>query len=252
MLLQQGIRMARGLVQLVERRVAAHLHRQALKLAFQRSPPRLGAPTDRTLTVSPRLFSSAPRDYSLPNDSWSAEMRRLYDQYDQEPGGGGRWKRLPSYNRFLKYATGGQCLSRLVQSRARLFTRNIKEPGAAFEYAIFINEEEKRAVCVFQAGHLLEGPPGHVHGGAIATIIDNVTGACATYISGFVLTANLNINYCSPISLGSVVLVDCAVDRVEGRKTWVSCRITSADGSKLHTEATGLFVSVGVSHLFTG
>uniref|UniRef100_W5MKW8 Acyl-coenzyme A thioesterase THEM4 n=1 Tax=Lepisosteus oculatus TaxID=7918 RepID=W5MKW8_LEPOC len=203
--------------------------------------------------VSPRLFSSAPRDYSLPNDSWSAEMRRLYDQYDQEPGGGGRWKRLPSYNRFLKYATaGGQCLSRLVQSRARLFTRNIKEPGAAFEYAIFINEEEKRAVCVFQAGHLLEGPPGHVHGGAIATIIDNVTGACATYISGFVLTANLNINYCSPISLGSVVLVDCAVDRVEGRKTWVSCRITSADGSKLHTEATGLFVSVGVSHLFTG
>lgn len=35
----------------------------------------------------------------------------------------------------------------------------------------------------------------HVHGGAIATMIDTVTGTHATLISGPIMTANLNINY---------------------------------------------------------
>lgn len=51
-------------------------------------------------------------------------------------------------------------MSKIIQSKARLFTRNIKEHGAAFEYVVFMNKQEKRCVCVFQAGHLLEGPPG--------------------------------------------------------------------------------------------
>lgn len=35
----------------------------------------------------------------------------------------------------------------------------------------------------------------HVHGGAIATMIDTVTGTHATILSGPVMTANLNISY---------------------------------------------------------
>lgn len=35
----------------------------------------------------------------------------------------------------------------------------------------------------------------HVHGGAIATMLDAVTGTHASYIAGPVMTANLNINY---------------------------------------------------------
>lgn len=37
--------------------------------------------------------------------------------------------------------------------------------------------------------------PRFVHGGAIATMIDTVTGAHATLLSGPAMTANLNINY---------------------------------------------------------
>ncbi|XP_030641326.1 acyl-coenzyme A thioesterase THEM4 [Chanos chanos] len=214
--------------------------------------------TIRPLTMSPWPFSTQPRDYSLPNASWSEEMKRLYDHYNalcevEVEGGGkrkGPWRRLPSYNRTIKYATGGRCLSKVLQAKARLFTRNIEEQGAGFEYVVFSNKQEKRCVCVFQAGHLLEGPPGHVHGGAIATIIDSVTGTLASYLSGPVMTANLSINYRSPIPLGSVVLVHSSLERTEGRKTFVTCQVTSADGSKLHTEATGLFVSINVGHLF--
>ncbi|XP_072535693.1 acyl-coenzyme A thioesterase THEM4 isoform X2 [Salminus brasiliensis] len=226
----------------------------------------------RPLSVSLWPFSAQPRDFSLPNESWSPEMRKAYDQYNalcevgSEGGEGetegdegetkgsevkrGPWRKLPSYNRTLKYVKGGTYLSKMIQSQARLFTRSVKEQGSAFEYVVFLNKQEKRCVCVFQSGHLLEGPPGHVHGGAIATMIDSVTGTLAGYLSGPVMTANLNINYRNPIPLGSVVLIHSALDRVEGRKTFVTCRVTSTDESKLHTEATVLFLSVNLGNFF--
>uniref|UniRef100_H3DLW8 Acyl-coenzyme A thioesterase THEM4 n=1 Tax=Tetraodon nigroviridis TaxID=99883 RepID=H3DLW8_TETNG len=207
-------------------------------------------------------FFSKPRDFSLPNSSWGPEMMRLYEHYNSQceaetEGGGkqkGPWRRIPSYNRSLKRKTsffcvcfsGGVYLSKLIQSKARLFTRSIKEAGAAFEYVLFDNSDAQKCVGILQAGHLLEGPPGFVHGGAIATMIDTVTGAHAAVLSGPVMTANLNINYRSPIPLGSTVLLESSLDKTEGRKTFVSCQVTSSDGATLHTEATALFVSISV------
>ncbi|CAM4698138.1 hypothetical protein PO909_009041 [Leuciscus waleckii] len=210
-------------------------------------------------TMSLWPFSFQPRDFSLPNSSWSPEMCKAYDHYnalcdtDTENGEEkkrGPWKKLPSYNRSIKYATGGIHLSKLIQAKARLFTRNVKEQGATFEYVVFVNKEEKSCVCVFQAGRLLEGAPGHVHGGAIATMIDTVTGSLAGYLSGPIMTANLNIDYRSPMPLDSVVLIQSTLDRIEGRKTFITCKVTSTDESKLYTEATALFVSISVGHLF--
>lgn len=60
----------------------------------------------------PSLFSSKPRDFSLPNSSWGEEMMRLYEHYnghtetDGEENQERKWNRLPSYNRSLKYAAG--------------------------------------------------------------------------------------------------------------------------------------------------
>ncbi|XP_063734088.1 acyl-coenzyme A thioesterase THEM4 isoform X2 [Eleginops maclovinus] len=213
----------------------------------------------RNVTLPSFLFPK-PRDFSLPNSSWGLEMMRMYEHYNRqcevETEGGqkqeGPWQKLPSYNRLLKYATGGVYLSEMIQSKARLFTRNIRNPGAAFEYVLFVNSEEQKCVCVLQAGHLLEGPPGHVHGGAIATMIDTVTGTHATILSGPVMTANLNINYRRPIPLGSTVLLESSLEKKEGRKTFITCRVTSTDGSKLHTETSALFLSISASHLLSG
>lgn len=210
-----------------------------------------------TTVTLPGLFSTRPRDFSLPNSSWGPEMRQLYEHYNSQCDTEtddvlkqkGPWIRVPSYNRSLKYATGGVYLSKMIQSKARLFTRNKLQEGATFEYVVFVNKEEKRSVCLFQAGHLLEGPPGHVHGGAIATMIDTITGTHATYLSGLVMTANLSINYKSAIPLGSTVLLESTLDKIEGRKTFINCKVTNVDGSKLHTEATALFVSINISHL---
>nr|XP_020497629.1 acyl-coenzyme A thioesterase THEM4-like [Labrus bergylta] len=213
------------------------------------------SPSVRSMAVLPFSFSK-PWDFSLPNPSWGPEMMQLYEHYNSmcevetegEEKQESSWKRLPGYNRLLKYATGGVYLSKMIQSKARLFTRNIREPGAGFEYVLFVNIKEQKCVCILQAGHLLEGPPGHVHGGAIATMIDTVTG-CLASLSGAAMTANLNINYRSPIPLGSTVVMESFLDKKEGRKMFVSCKVTSPDGTKLHTEATALFLSINLNHL---
>ena len=63
------------------------------------------------------------------------------------------------------------------------------------------------------------GHPSIVHGGAIASVLDDTFGVlffASRLGNGF--TANLNVNYRKPLAAGTDVTVHVAVDRVEGRK----------------------------------
>ncbi|KAL8184724.1 UNVERIFIED_CONTAM: hypothetical protein K2H54_026360 [Gekko kuhli] len=158
----------------------------------------------------------------------------------------GTWKKLPSYRDILDHmpARVRQELEEERTEESRMFLRNLDEEGKGFEYVMFLNWSEKRMAGVFQLGPYLEGPPGFVHGGSIATILDSVLGGCAMSLLGHLMTANLNINYKSPVPLGSVVLVESKLDNLEERKAFVSGRVQSVDGETLHAEATGLFIQL--------
>ncbi|KAJ6652777.1 hypothetical protein lerEdw1_010631 [Lerista edwardsae] len=170
--------------------------------------------------------SGKPKDFSLPNASWSPAM-------------------MDQFHRFTELSKDKtEAIEESRKRGSRLFLRNLDVEGAGFEYVMFLNPREKRLVCIFQPGPYLEGPPGFVHGGATATILDSTLGGCAIFVAGCIMTANLNINYKSPILLGSVVLADCKLDRQEGRKVFVSGHVQSADGQTLHAEATGLFIQL--------
>uniref|UniRef100_A0A6I8P359 Acyl-coenzyme A thioesterase THEM4 n=2 Tax=Ornithorhynchus anatinus TaxID=9258 RepID=A0A6I8P359_ORNAN len=199
----------------------------------------------------------ASKDYSLPNTSWGRELRGLYEQY-MERCKDEAWKRLPSFCDNSMFV--GTIMDPTRKDRAaapemsmeppkftqppRLFTRSIQGDGLGFEYVTFYNSDQQKAECLFQSGPFLEGAPGFVHGGAIATMIDNLMGTCAILVSGVVMTANLNINYKSPVPLGSTVVLKSQVDRLEGRKMFISCRVHSANQKTLHVEATSLFVKL--------
>uniref|UniRef100_A0A8C4KVK6 Acyl-coenzyme A thioesterase THEM4 n=1 Tax=Dromaius novaehollandiae TaxID=8790 RepID=A0A8C4KVK6_DRONO len=195
---------------------------------------------------SPQALCSQPgrpKDYALPNASWSRDMLDLYDRFlamTKE----GLWKRIPSYNNVLDHIPESMKLAHEKKKDTRLFLRSIEAEGVGFEYVMFLNSSEKRVVCLFQPGSYLEGHPGFAHGGSIATIIDSTIGSCAIFVAGRVMTANLSINYMSPVPLGSVVLVDSKVDKVEGRKVFLSCKVQSVDGGTLHAEATALFIQL--------
>lgn len=195
--------------------------------------------------------SKHAKDYSLPNSSWSPDMMAQFNKY-MEMSKGGPWKKLPSYRNVLDHmpVRMRQEHEEKMSEERRMFLRNLDEEGKGFEYVMFLNPSEKRMVCLFQPGPYLEGPPGFAHGGSIATILDSTLGGCAMSLMGRVMTAYLNINYkkmsppCSPIPLGSVVVADSKLDKLEGRKVFISGQMRSTDGETLHAEATALFIQL--------
>ncbi|XP_019412437.1 PREDICTED: acyl-coenzyme A thioesterase THEM4 [Crocodylus porosus] len=188
--------------------------------------------------------SGQPKDYALPNASWSQGMLNLYNEF-VEKSKDGTWKRIPSYRHSLDHIPDLMKLEGEKMSKdTRLFLRSLDEEGLGFEYVMFLNPSEKRMVTVYQPGPYLEGHPGFAHGGSTAAIIDSTIGGCAIFVAGRVMTANLSIDFKNPIPLGSVVLVDGKVNRMEGRKVFLSCQVWSADGQTLHAEATALFIQL--------
>ncbi|XP_078739571.1 acyl-coenzyme A thioesterase THEM4-like [Lampetra fluviatilis] len=198
-----------------------------------------------TAAASPSSSLAEPHDYSLPNGSWTERTLALYQAYlaRTPQGGGSGWERVPSYNRTILHETKYRARPRKPRPE-RLLTRNTDVVGAGFEYAAFHSGGERRTVCIFQPGPLLEGFPGLVHGGALAALIDGIAGTCARKVAGRIMTANLNIDYRSPVSLRSTVLLDAHVTKVDGRKVFTTCRVLSHDESTVHTDCTALFILV--------
>ncbi|CAI9565059.1 unnamed protein product [Staurois parvus] len=189
----------------------------------------------QTTAGEQRHFSVAhqPRDYALPNSTWNPDTRRLHEQLCRDPS----WRRLPSYEEFTR---SRQSMSPEVDRKTRLFTRNIDQDGVGFEYCMFYNEAEKRTVCIFQPGPYLGGYSGYAHGGCIASLIDATVGTGIVRSYGPAMTANLNINFRSPIPLGSTVIIDSRVEKgrrpeslrkLPGPQPWMTLL--------LHNEATG-------------
>ncbi|KAM6434961.1 acyl-coenzyme A thioesterase THEM4-like isoform 1-T1 [Liasis olivaceus] len=187
-------------------------------------------------------------DRAVPNSSWSQEMLHHFNRYI-EMTRDGSWQKLPSYRNFYEHFPEGHERHELQKRRNRLFLRSIDEEGMGFEYAMFLNATEKRMACLFQLGPYLEGPSGFAHGGSLATLLDSTLGGCAICVNRRVMTANLTVNYKNPVALGSVILAESRLDKVEGRKIFVSGEIRSTDRQILHAEATALFIQLDPSIL---
>lgn len=93
-------------------------------------------------------------------------------------------------------------------------------------------------------GPAYQGPPGCVHGGISALIIDHMMGFANHWGGRFGMTAHYEIDYRSPTPLLVPLSFRAWVDEVDGRKTWTNATIHAGD--RLCVEARGLFLEAGV------
>jgi 3'-phosphoadenosine 5'-phosphosulfate synthase len=116
----------------------------------------------------------------------------------------------------------------------------------------------KSLVQISYLGTDLCGHPGIVHGGMLATMLDEGLARCcfAALPNKIGMTANLNINYRAPAMAGTFVILRAVTTKVEGRKAWVDGRIETlvAEGEKpvVLAEATALFIEpkqAAVNHI---
>ncbi|OXB71076.1 UNVERIFIED_CONTAM: hypothetical protein H355_010456, partial [Colinus virginianus] len=190
------------------------------------------------------LCSVSPQDLAVPNAGWSAAMREQY-QCLLHRAADGSWRRIPSYRRGLDHLPEvlQMAVGMEMGTGPRMFLRNVDVEGAGFEYAIFLHASGHRTECLCQLGPYLEGHHGFAHGGAIATLIDTTVGTCALGAAKTsVMTAKLSINYLVPVPVGAVVVAESCMERHEGRKIFLSCRVRDTKQDTLYAEATALFI----------
>jgi acyl-coenzyme A thioesterase PaaI-like protein len=100
--------------------------------------------------------------------------------------------------------------------------------------------EDGRAWSRFHLGALYEGPPGCVHGGVLALVLDQLLGEAAAAGGAPGMTGTLTLRYEQNTPLG-----DCSaeawIDRVEGVKTFVAGELRRADGETT-VRAEGVFI----------
>jgi acyl-coenzyme A thioesterase PaaI-like protein len=92
----------------------------------------------------------------------------------------------------------------------------------------------------FERFHL--GRNGAVHGGSLGMLFDTVLGLTSSVLTDgpYQRTAYLTINYRRIVPIEKKLQIDSGIDRVEGRKIFVSG--TLSDGDTVLTEADALFV----------
>jgi acyl-coenzyme A thioesterase PaaI-like protein len=85
-----------------------------------------------------------------------------------------------------------------------------------------------------------EGPPGHVHGGMCALILDHVLGATAHRPGKPAYTGTLTVRYLRPTRLGAL-RAEARVERIDGGKTYATGHLSNGDG--VTVEAEGVFIT---------
>ena len=86
------------------------------------------------------------------------------------------------------------------------------------------------------------GPPGTVHGGIIAMVLDELLGACNACLGLGAFTGTLTIRYERPTPIATDLEMESWVDRTEGRKVFTVGTI-SARG-EVTARAEGVFIRV--------
>jgi uncharacterized protein (TIGR00369 family) len=99
---------------------------------------------------------------------------------------------------------------------------------------------EGTARAEFILGPVYEGPPGAVHGGVCAAILDSLLGSAAAAGNRPGMTARLTVSYLRPTPLSVPLVAEAWIRGVERRTTIVDGRILNQRG-ELTVEATGEF-----------
>ncbi|KAF7556249.1 hypothetical protein G7046_g6347 [Stylonectria norvegica] len=109
---------------------------------------------------------------------------------------------------------------------------------------VFTDDDAGSILAFYHLGRRLAGHAGIVHGGISAVLLDECMGrACFPQLPGKIaVTVKLELEYKSPISVDSVVLVRAFTKKVEGRKAYVEAVIQDANDGRDLVKAAALFV----------
>jgi uncharacterized protein (TIGR00369 family) len=107
----------------------------------------------------------------------------------------------------------------------------------------FFVDSDKNVVCHFRLARRFAGPPGHAHGGIIATLLDEAMSKSNRARGILAMTRHLEVQYLRPVPLGQPLTLTARHTGTTGRRNHIEARLTDASGQILAT-AKAVFVTV--------
>ena len=107
----------------------------------------------------------------------------------------------------------------------------------------FLQAADGSVVCLTTVANTFAGQRGYVHGGIIATLLDEAMAKAARVLGAPAMTRHMEVDFLRPVPSGVELRIEGHVLRSEGRKHWAEAKVISSDGSAL-AQGKGLFVEV--------
>ena len=105
------------------------------------------------------------------------------------------------------------------------------------------DSERRRIVGRFRLGAEYQGGPGFIHGGIIATVLDEAMGKVSRFSDVRAVTAELTVEYLKPVRVDQEIRVEAFESQREGRHLFHQGEIRDTEGELL-ARGRGRFVVV--------
>ena len=118
--------------------------------------------------------------------------------------------------------------------------------GIIREWLVSPHEMHAEAIC----GASGQTGRGVAHGGWTATVLDEVMGHLPTTQNMPVVTARMTVEYKKPVPAEQLLEVVAKVDKVEGRKWFMSAEVRLASSGALLAHGAGLWIARDMNEHF--
>jgi uncharacterized protein (TIGR00369 family) len=111
------------------------------------------------------------------------------------------------------------------------------------------DEERDCFLCRFRLRKRFTGPPGHAHGGIIATILDEAMGKVNRLREVVALTSQITVDYLRPVPLNRPLRVESREISVRGRRHINMAEILN-DKNEVLARSRGTFIAIDPDRMF--
>ncbi|MGC1372741.1 MAG: PaaI family thioesterase, partial [Candidatus Sulfotelmatobacter sp.] len=112
-----------------------------------------------------------------------------------------------------------------------------------------LDEERQTFVCKFRLSKRYTGPPGHCHGGIIASILDDAMGKVNKLHQVVALTREMTVEYLKPVPLHKPLRVEGHEIKKQGR-THVNAAEILNDKNEVLARSKGIFIAIDPEKMF--
>jgi uncharacterized protein (TIGR00369 family) len=112
-----------------------------------------------------------------------------------------------------------------------------------------LDEERQMFVCRFRLSKRYSGPPGHCHGGIIASILDDAMGKVNKLHHVVALTREMTVEYLKPVPLHKPLRVEGHEILKRGR-THVNAAEILNEKNEVLARSRGIFIAIDPEKMF--